>query len=102
MLILLITFTFIDGKVYKQCELARELVRHGFSKGSLSSWMCLIFSESSYNTLLTNDNVDGSKDYGLFQINDRYWCKTAGKRSKNVCGLNCNGEFIIIDSIYWP
>nr|XP_013014604.1 lysozyme C, spleen isozyme-like [Cavia porcellus] len=54
--------------------------------------MCLIKWESNYNTRVKNYNP-GSKstDYGIFQINSRYWCND-GKtpRAVNGCGISCN------------
>uniref|UniRef100_A0AAR2JFJ0 lysozyme n=1 Tax=Pygocentrus nattereri TaxID=42514 RepID=A0AAR2JFJ0_PYGNA len=36
--------------------------------------VCLANAESSFNTRITNKNSDGSTDYGIFQINNRWWC----------------------------
>ncbi|CAD7011600.1 unnamed protein product [Ceratitis capitata] len=57
----------------------------------LNDWMCLIEGESSFNTKAINpSNVDGSVDWGLFQINDRYWCKPSdGRPSTNSCRIPC-------------
>lgn len=92
--ILLVSAIFAgsSAKIYQECELAVDLVNVGFSRESLKDWVCLIKSESSMNTLAMNPtNSDGSRDWGLFQINDRYWCKGSGP-TKNVCGFNCNSE----------
>ena len=54
--------------------------------------VCLAKWESNYNTEAINHNTDGSTDYGIFQINSRYWCddgRTPG--SKNICGIRCRG-----------
>ena len=77
---------------YEECELAVELVRKGFARQSLDNWICLIKSESSMNTTAVNYNTDGSIDYGLFQINDRYWCQTSGNSFPNVCGFDCTSK----------
>lgn len=54
--------------------------------------VCLVESESSYRTdIVGPPNVDGSRDWGLFQINDRYWCQGQYAGSKNMCGKNCEG-----------
>ncbi len=58
--------------------------------------------ESSYRYDVTNDNYDrhgklSSTDYGLYQINDKYWCGR-GTRSDTACwkintdgcGIPCN------------
>ncbi|XP_004632265.1 lysozyme C-like [Octodon degus] len=54
--------------------------------------VCLARWESSYNTGATNYNPgDRSTDYGIFQINSRYWCND-GKtpRAVNACGIPCS------------
>merc|ERR1711872_580804 len=78
------------GKVYERCELARELIDvHGFDRGSLGNWVCLTQYESGYNTAATNDNVDGSRDYGIFQINDNFWCDPNVGAGAD-CGISCS------------
>ncbi|XP_010963437.1 lysozyme C-like [Camelus ferus] len=85
----------VQGKVWERCALARklkELGMDGYRGVSLANWMCLARWESSYNTKAKNYNRgSGSTDYGIFQINSRYWCND-GKTPKavNGCGINCN------------
>lgn len=56
--------------------------------------VCLVESESSRNTAAIGRlNADGSTDYGLFQINSRYWCGI-GYRAGG-CSMDCNRKFII-------
>lgn len=56
--------------------------------------VCLAQHESNFNTGATNYNPgDQSTDYGIFQINSRYWCddgKTPG--AVNACGIPCSGK----------
>ncbi|XP_019496048.1 PREDICTED: lysozyme C [Hipposideros armiger] len=92
---LLLLAATVQGKVFERCELARALKRmgmDGFKGISLPNWVCLAQWESSYNTQATNYNP-GSKstDYGIFQINSRYWCND-GKTPKavNACHISCN------------
>ena len=78
-----------SAKVFERCELARELVnKQGFARATVGNWVCLanvglikiwicetkkiIFFkyESSYNTAATNDNTNGSRDYGIFEVID--------------------------------
>nr|KAF6374485.1 lysozyme [Pipistrellus kuhlii] len=93
---LLLLSVAVQAKVYERCELARTLKRlglDGYRGVSLANWMCLARWESSYNTRATNYNPgDRSTDYGIFQINSRYWCND-GKtpRSSNACGISCSG-----------
>lgn len=50
---------------------------------------CLVESESGRNTsAVGGPNVDGSYDYGLFQINNRYWCGNASRGGG--CHLRCS------------
>ncbi|XP_004386489.1 lysozyme C [Trichechus manatus latirostris] len=85
----------VQGKIFERCEFARTLKRNGmggYHGIRLADWVCLARWESSYNTKATNYNP-GSKstDYGIFQINSRYWCndgKTPG--AVNACGISCN------------
>nr|AFU52839.1 lysozyme C [Scotomanes ornatus] len=92
---LLLLSVAVQAKVYERCELARTLKRlgmDGYRGVSLANWMCLAKWESGYNTRATNYNP-GSKstDYGIFQINSRYWCndgKTPG--AVNACGISCS------------
>ncbi|XP_053318730.1 lysozyme C-like [Spea bombifrons] len=54
-----------------------------------SPGVCLAKHESDYSTTAINDNGP-SRDYGIFQINSKWWCddgKTPG--SKNACGISC-------------
>ncbi|CAL1602331.1 unnamed protein product [Knipowitschia caucasica] len=57
---------------------------------SLADWVCLVENESSFNTnALNSRNRNGSKDYGLFQINSYYWCIDGGVNTANGCNINC-------------
>ncbi|XP_018014658.1 lysozyme c-1-like [Hyalella azteca] len=76
------------GKIYTKCELAKELkCIYGFAQSSLGDWVCLVQHESSFNTAAVGQNK-GSKDYGLFQINDYYWCNSG--TGTNDCNINCD------------
>ncbi|KFO24754.1 lysozyme C [Fukomys damarensis] len=92
---LLLLSVTTHGKVFERCELARTLKRFGMDGYwgiSLPNWVCLAKWESSYNTRATDYNPgDKSTDYGIFQINSRYWCND-GKtpRAVNGCGIPCS------------
>ncbi|KAK7864931.1 hypothetical protein R5R35_008731 [Gryllus longicercus] len=64
------------AKIYQPCDLARELLyTYGLPRSQIATWVCIAFAESSYNTAAVGPpNSDGSRDHGLFQINDSYWC----------------------------
>lgn len=58
-----------------------------------STGVCAAKFESNFNTQATNRNTDGSTDYGILQINSRWWCndgRTPG--SRNLCNIPCSGE----------
>ncbi|XP_062534050.1 lysozyme c-1-like [Armigeres subalbatus] len=87
------TLPLTQAKVYGFCELAKLLHnKHGIAKSELPNWLCLVRWESSYDTTVKHLNAyDGSTDWGLFQINDRYWCDPAnGKASSNSCRVKCS------------
>uniref|UniRef100_A0A8C4EQE4 lysozyme n=1 Tax=Dicentrarchus labrax TaxID=13489 RepID=A0A8C4EQE4_DICLA len=57
---------------------------------SLANWVCLTQHESNYNTGAINHNTDGSTDYGIFQINSRWWCNNGLTPTSNACGIQCS------------
>ncbi|XP_070592196.1 lysozyme C, milk isozyme-like [Erythrolamprus reginae] len=94
---LTLLFLFIaanEAKIYTKCELASILKRHGmdgFHGYSLGNWICMAYYESKYNSRLVGPrNWDGSYDYGIFQINSRWWCNNYSGRTSNGCKKNCS------------
>ncbi|XP_077326302.1 lysozyme C-1-like [Lithobates pipiens] len=81
-----------EGMVYPRCDLYRifqETGLAGYRGISAANWLCLAYYESGYNTDAVNNNGP-SRDYGIFQINSKWWCndgKTAG--AVNACGISC-------------
>ncbi|XP_037952694.1 lysozyme 1-like [Teleopsis dalmanni] len=77
---------------YNRCSLAKAMYVLGVPKSDLPQWTCIAQHESSFRTdAVGPTNYNGSNDYGIFQINDYYWCQPAsGKFSYNECGLSCN------------
>ncbi|KAJ8338905.1 hypothetical protein SKAU_G00356910 [Synaphobranchus kaupii] len=91
-LVFLLLVAAVSTKTFSRCELARALKgagMDGYRGVSLGDWVCLARWESSYNTGATNHNTDGSTDYGIFQINSRWWCDN-GSRTANGCGIPCS------------
>ncbi|XP_021061490.1 lysozyme C-like [Mus pahari] len=91
--LLLLSIT-LQGKVLDRCILARTLQNLGladFQGITLANWVCLAKWESNFDTNSTRFNPeDDSTNYGIFQINSRFWCsdhKTPG--SKNLCRISC-------------
>ncbi|GLV44977.1 uncharacterized protein CBL_14451 [Carabus blaptoides fortunei] len=86
-----------DCKVFTRCALAKALLSNGFPRNDLENWVCLVESESNRNTAAIGRlNTNGSRDYGLFQINSRYWCGI-GHRAGG-CNIDCNQ--LLNDNIY--
>ncbi|KAM6902473.1 lysozyme C-like [Xenentodon cancila] len=81
---------------FERCEWARLLKSQGMDgyRGySLANWVCLTWWESNYNTNIINHNTDGSTDYGIFQINSRWWCDDGQIPTSNACNIRCS-EFL--------
>lgn len=54
--------------------------------------VCLSKWESGYTTTAINHNADGSTDYGIFQINSRWWCNNDVTPTSNACSIKCSGQ----------
>merc|ERR1711972_182584 len=92
------------SKTFQKCDLAQQLLDSGYSsftKSNIGDWICLTYYESSWKTSSKGGpNYDGSYDYGLFQINDYYWCYASSPSSAqkyNDCSIDCSK--LIDDSI---
>ncbi|KAK7086826.1 hypothetical protein SK128_021091 [Halocaridina rubra] len=83
--------TQVSAKVYSKCGLAQELENvYRLPRSEIKNWVCIAEFESSFNTQAINTHtVDGSTDYGIFQINNRYWCKDSYGGS-NGCRVDCS------------
>nr|AGV28585.1 lysozyme 6 [Ostrinia furnacalis] len=78
-----------DAVRLRRCEIVQELRTQGFPEAQMRDWVCLIENESGGNTgKVSPVNKNGSKDYGLFQINDNYWCTRSGPAGKD-CHVTC-------------
>ncbi|XP_030375509.1 lysozyme D-like [Scaptodrosophila lebanonensis] len=80
------------GRTMDRCSLAKEMSALGVPRDQLARWTCIAEHESSYRTgVVGPTNSNGSNDYGIFQINNYYWCQPAdGRFSYNECSLSCN------------
>ncbi|KAH8371262.1 hypothetical protein KR093_006767, partial [Drosophila rubida] len=76
---------------FDRCSLARELDNLDVPRNEIPHWVCIARHESSYRTwVIGPPNTDGSRDHGLFQINDLYWCQPSnGRFSHNGCHTMC-------------
>nr|P50717.1 RecName: Full=Lysozyme; AltName: Full=1,4-beta-N-acetylmuramidase; Flags: Precursor [Hyphantria cunea]AAA84747.1 lysozyme [Hyphantria cunea] len=79
-----------EAKYYStRCDLVRELRKQGFPENQMGDWVCLVENESGRKTDKVGPvNKNGSKDYGLFQINDKYWCSNTRTPGKD-CNVTC-------------
>ncbi|KAK2823589.1 hypothetical protein Q7C36_020189 [Tachysurus vachellii] len=92
-LVFLLLVAAVSAKLYDRCELARAMKANGMAGYhgiSLANWVCLAKHESGYNTQAINHNTDGSTDYGIFQINNRWWCSNGKFKSANGCKISCS------------
>ncbi|XP_070791152.1 lysozyme C, milk isozyme-like [Pituophis catenifer annectens] len=96
---LLLTLLFLliaanEAKVFTKCELASLLKRQGmegYHGYKLGDWICMAYHESRYNTQAVGPpNTDGSRDYGIFQINSRWWCNNNQGPTANGCHKPCS------------
>ncbi|XP_061391442.1 lysozyme 1B [Musca vetustissima] len=75
-LILLMHCKETQTRRLQPCELAGQLYILDIPKEELPLWLCIVQYESRFNThVIGSRNTDGSLDYGIFQISDKYWCK---------------------------
>ncbi|XP_047117814.1 lysozyme c-1-like [Schistocerca piceifrons] len=75
--------------VFTRCELYHELLQRDFPEDQLPDWVCLVENESARNTsALSPINTNGSQDFGLFQINNRYWCDS-WNGTEGSCHVAC-------------
>jgi len=79
----------VDLQGESECAVASYLKKAGFPSSSIGTMICIAKYESSFNCKATNKNVDGSTDYGLFEINSYYWCSGDASSKYNECGTSC-------------
>ena len=68
--------------------------------------LCLVNHESGFQYDIVHENSDGSKDYGIYQLNDNYWCDQGDTKYSSCwqintfgCGYQCSGESQLINPI---
>ncbi|KAJ6652976.1 hypothetical protein lerEdw1_010245 [Lerista edwardsae] len=83
-----------EAKIFERCELARVMQRYrlaGYNRVGLGNWLCMAYHESRFNTRLVGPKKrDGSRGYGIFQINSRWWCDNGEGVTANRCQTSCN------------
>ncbi|KAL4005117.1 hypothetical protein ACER0C_004830 [Sarotherodon galilaeus] len=91
-LLFLLLVAVANAKRFQRCEWAHKLKdsgMDGYRNVSLADWVCLTKWESGYDTMKTHHNNDGSTDFGIFQINNRWWCNDKIMSFRNGCQINC-------------
>ncbi|XP_049738980.1 alpha-lactalbumin [Elephas maximus indicus] len=86
-----ILFPAIQAKQFTKCELSQVLKDiDGYAGITLPEFTCTIFHISGYDTQ-TIVNNNGSTEYGLFQISNKYWCRDHQiPQSRNICDISCD------------
>ena len=75
----------VYGGTKTKCQVVAALRAEGVPDSDLRDWLCLVKHESDYRYDIDNTNSNGSRDYGIFQLNSKYWCKG----SKGYSGTTC-------------
>ncbi|KAL4719308.1 hypothetical protein ACJJTC_016026 [Scirpophaga incertulas] len=79
----------IEAKTFTRCGLVNELKKQNFPKNILRDWVCVIEAVSSRRTdAIGPRKTDGSRDHGLFQISDRFFCSSSSRPGK-TCHVTC-------------
>ncbi|XP_011494296.1 PREDICTED: lysozyme c-1 [Ceratosolen solmsi marchali] len=78
-----------SARILLPSEAAKELIRGGIPRMFISSYICLIKSESNFDTRKkTGPGHKASYSYGILQISSDKWCSAF--RPGGVCRKNCN------------
>ncbi|XP_073812669.1 lysozyme 1B-like [Musca autumnalis] len=98
---IIVTFLFLLSVIIQEaqtrrlqpCEFAGQLYILDIPKEELPLWLCIVQYESRFNThVIGSRNTDGSLDYGIFQISDKYWCRPPKEplfHYFNECNVDC-------------
>lgn len=66
------------------------LMSHGVDDKDIDTMMCIAYHESKYKAgAINHSNRNGTKDYGLFQINS-IWKKPCGFTAQELLDVNNN------------
>jgi len=114
-LLVSLVVTLAAAKTFTKSTLKTELKKkkYGLDADAVKNWLCIAEFESSFKTNAKNynhhpeekpynpDRNDHSTDFGIFQINNKYWCHddkldlTADPKPTTVslsegCGIKCS------------
>ena len=85
----------LESNYQSECQVVSYLKKAGFPSSSWGTMTCIAKYESSWNCDAKNKNVDGSTDYGLFEINSYYWCSGDPTSKYDECGTSCSSYMIV-------
>ena len=83
----------LESNYQSECQVVSYLKKAGFPSSSWGTMTCIAKYESSWNCDAKNKNVDGSTDYGLFEINSYYWCSGDPTSKYDECGTSCSSLY---------
>ncbi|CAG9122166.1 unnamed protein product [Plutella xylostella] len=75
------------ARTFTVCQLSRELQRYNFPRNLIGRWVCLVDHASGRTTDKVTTHDNGYYSYGLFQINNKEWCKKG--RKGGLCSMKC-------------
>lgn len=75
-----------------RCSLAQEMRLIGVPRNQLARWAYWADKKSSYRAgVVSPKDARGYRYYGLFQMSDRYWCKSIyHPNAPNHCNVRCD------------
>lgn len=91
----------VSGKILTRCEFATKLhdelaVTNPKAWDQLGDWVCIVEgSDRKINTslFLQSPNNPSSKNYGVFRINNQWWCQDESSHVNpdftNLCNVTC-------------
>lgn len=74
-----------------KCDVVRSLKAANVGDSEIRDWLCLVKHESNFRYDAVNRNSDGSKDYGIYQLNNRYWCDRGNSKYSRCWQINSFG-----------
>lgn len=83
----------LESNYQSECDVVSYLKKAGFPSSSWGTMTCIAKYESSWNCDANNKNVDGSTDYGLFEINSYYWCSGDPMSKYDECSASCSSLY---------
>lgn len=68
LLVIALSITLIESKIYLSCELAKEFSRNDMERHLIPHWICLVQAESQGNTSKVVEQPNLTANYGIFQV----------------------------------